>query len=84
MPNMLLTLDMFGSPLPSFNIKGEDTVRTHFGGCVSFIIMFVAFLFATLKLQHLLSRHNPSVNYFVERDAYDGEFIWSGEDFENF
>ena len=81
---MLLTLDMFGTPLPSFNIQGEDQVRTHCGGCVSLLIMYVTFLFATLKLQHLLSKHNPSVNDFVDTDAYDANFVWSGEDFENF
>ena len=80
LPKVLLTLDMFGAPLPTFNLKGEEKVRTHCGGCTSLIIIYVTFLFATLKLQHLLSKHNPTVNTFVQRDALDENEIWSGED----
>ena len=80
LPKMLLTLDMFGAQLPTFNLKGEEKVRTHCGGCTSLIIIYVTFLFATLKLQHLLSKHNPTVNTFVQRDALDENEIWSGED----
>ena len=84
MPKMLLTLDQFGAPLPGFNVHGEDSVRTYCGGLVSLLIMLLAFLFATLKLQHLLSKHNPSVNNFVERDAFDENDIWRGEENEDF
>ena len=70
-PEMLKTLDMFGAPLPAFNVRGENAIRTHCGGCVSLLIMYVTFIFATLKIQHLLSRHNPSVNNFVERNVFD-------------
>ena len=84
LPRMLLTLDMFGSPLPAFNVRGEQSVRTHCGGCVSLLIMYLTFIFATLKLQHLMSKHNPSVNYFVERDAFDESDVWDGEDNEDF
>ena len=81
---MLHTLDMFSEPLPAFNIEGHREVRTHCGGCVSLIIMYVLFLFAVLKLQHLLSKHNPSVNTFVERDVFDEEDIWYGAENEEF
>ena len=77
---MLLTLDMFGAPLPSFNLKGKEKVRTYGGGCMSLSIIYVTFLYATLKLQHLLSKHNPSVNTFLVRDALSENEIWSGED----
>ena len=80
MPNMLLTLDMFGAPLPAFNLNGKEKVRTYGGGCMSLSIIYVTFLYATLKLQHLLSKHNPSVNTFLVRDALDENEIWSGED----
>ena len=48
------------------------------------IIMYVTFIFATLKLQHLMSKHNPSVNVFVDRDAFDESYIWSGADDPDF
>ena len=44
----------------------------------------MTFLFATLKLQHLLSRHNPSVNTYIEKDAFDDSDIWLGTENEDF
>lgn len=76
LPKMLITMDMFGEPLPTFNIKGESDVRTHCGGCLSIIIIYIMILFATLKMQHLLLKHNPSVNIFTERDAFDETHVW--------
>ena len=40
--NMQRTLDMYGAPVPAFNVQGIDTVRTHCGGCLSLIIMLTA------------------------------------------
>lgn len=77
---MLLTLDMFKEPLPAFNIEGEGHIRTYCGGCVSLIIVYVLFLFAMLKLTHLMSRQNPQVNTYVEREAFDESDIWYVED----
>ena len=54
LPRMLLTMDMFGEPLPTFNIKGESDVRTHCGGCISITIIYIVFYFAAVKMQHLL------------------------------
>ena len=84
MPKMLHTLDMFSEPLPAFNIEGSRDIRTNCGGCVSLIIMYVLFLFAVLKLQHLLSKHNPTVNTFVERDFIDENDIWYAADTGDF
>ena len=80
LPRMLLTLDMFSEPLPAFNIDGSGSVRTYCGGCVSLLMMYVIFLFAVLKFQHLISKHNPSVNTFVERDAFDENDVWVGSE----
>ena len=84
LPRMLLTSDMFARPIPAFNISGETEVRTHFGGCISIAIIYVTFIFATLKLQHLLSRHNPSVNVFVDQDALSSDDIWDGANEDDF
>jgi len=83
-PKMLLGLDLFSSPLPAFNIRGEDSVRTYTGGCLSLIIMYIAFLFATLKMDHLLSKYNPSVNDYVEMEALDEDDIWYGSEHDDF
>ena len=84
MPKMLLTIDMYKMPLPSFNIKGETHVSTHCGGCFTLMIIFVIFMFASLKLQHLLSKHNPVVNAFVDRDVFDENDVWHAGDDQDF
>ena len=76
LPKMLLTMDMFGEPLPTFNIKGQSDVRTHCGGCLSILVILTAIAFAIVKLQHLLEKHNPTVNIFTQEDASDETQIW--------
>ena len=80
LPKMLLTMDMFGEPLPSFNIKGQSDVRTHCGGCLSMLIIITAIAFALAKLEHLLAKQNPSVNIFTNANAFDETEIWRAED----
>jgi len=58
----LLKLDLFGASLPGFSLAGEEKVRTHIGGLVSFVIAYTTLLFGLLKLNHLLTKHNPQVN----------------------
>lgn len=77
---MLLSLDLFGAPAPTFNIRGESEVRTFCGGIVSSVIITVTILFALLKLQHLLSKHNPSVNAFEDKNAWGtGDVMMPGD-----
>ena len=42
-------LDSFPAKVPGFNIRGEKSVSTSIGVCVTFIMLSVTFLFATLK-----------------------------------
>ena len=81
---MLHTVDMFKETLPAFNIEGNRYVSTNGGGIISVTIMYIIFLFAVLKMQQLLSRHNPTVNTFVERDVFDDTMVWHGEDNPDF
>ena len=60
--SMLQRMDMFLSPVPSFNIDGRSHLTTMTGGIITFAILYVTFLYATLKFTHLMSKHNPSVN----------------------
>ena len=65
----LLHFDLLSTPLPTFNIKGKEDIRTYTGSIVSILIISAVFLFASLKLEHLLSRKNPSVVEITERYA---------------
>ena len=67
-------IDMFGAALPTFNIAGKTQVNTHFGGCTSLLILYVTFLFTTLKFQQMLDRKRPSIVTNVDENAFtDGQ-----------
>ena len=70
-------LDMFGQALPTFNLRGEDKVNTTCGGVASLIIIYITFMFASLKLMHLSTYHQPMINtytlpnMFTSSDRYE-------------
>ena len=43
-------IDIFGEPVPSFNIDGKTTVKTAIGACISLVIMMLALSFGLLKM----------------------------------
>lgn len=55
----LSKIDMFDTPIPGFNINGKGKLRTAAGGLISFVILYVSLMFASLKFMHLLQKHNP-------------------------
>ena len=57
----LKRLDLFGAPLPTFNVKGDTEVRTPTGGCLSLIISLLTFAFSLVKLQDLITHKNPTL-----------------------
>ena len=81
---MLLSLDLFGAPAPTFNISGEGEVRTFCGGIVSSVIITVTMLFSLLKLQHLMSKHNPSINVFEDINAWGTGDVMVPEESDDF
>ena len=52
-------------------------MKTSLGAIMSMFILCLAFLFALLKLQHLLTRSSPSVSKFVEDEAFDGSTVYN-------
>ena len=73
MQSTLLKLDLLSTPLPSFNIKGESEVRTKSGGLISLVILAAIFMFATLKLEHLLNKKSPEISTFEDTTAISNE-----------
>ena len=71
LPKMLIEADMFPAQIPSFNSKGRDAIKTYFGGLNSLIINYLFFLFALVKFQQLVTRHNPQIVEYVETNAFD-------------
>ena len=68
---MLERIDVFGKPLPAFNLGGEDTVHTLTGGIFTFIIILILVTYGGLKFVHLIERHNPLVSEVTEKAFYD-------------
>ena len=48
-------------------------MQTGTGGCLTFAIMYVTFLFGLHKLKHLYIRHNPQISTFVEYDGLEDD-----------
>ena len=59
MHSLLERIDVFGQPLPSFNLNGAARVHTMTGGLLSFFIMIVFMTYGTLKFVQLVDKHNP-------------------------
>ena len=63
-------MDLFATPLPTFNLRGQEAVPTLCGSILSIIIMYISFIFAALKFMQLLARHNPGVFEHVVYDYF--------------
>ena len=59
-------MDIFGIDVPTFNVKGETKVMTVTGGLVSFGVGIIFFIYATLKLSHLMDKYNPNISEVKE------------------
>ena len=60
--NTLRHLDRFGEPIPAFNIKGEDKVKTAFGGIVTLLVVFLTISYFINKLNAIVVKKNPIMN----------------------
>ena len=65
------SIDMFGANVPNLNMNGRSSIKTFTGACMSILMIFMATLFALLKLQFLLMRKSPDVVKFVDESAFD-------------
>ena len=82
-PKMLHNADIFGAPLPSFNLQGAYAVKTNAGGCVTLVIMTITLLFGLRKIQEMFMRKNPEIMQFVQENAYEVDDTFNIKD-ENF
>ena len=75
MAQFILEFDQFGRQVPSFNLESQGEIKTCFGGLVSIGVIFVTFLFAMVKLEHLMDRKNPNIAQYLlpieEGDSFD-------------
>ena len=60
--SLFLNIDIFGKPVPSFNLEGKDTIKTTIGACMTLIMLILTLAFGLLKMRHLFERKNPIIN----------------------
>ena len=77
MHSMLERIDIFGQELPAFNLKGTSTVHTMTGGIFTFIVVIITLTYGSMKLLHLVNRHNPNVSEATQLDFYNFEEVLS-------
>ena len=61
---------MFGQPIPAFNIKGKDKVKTLIGGILSYIIISVTLGYAINLIPDLILKTNPIINESKIQDYF--------------
>ena len=74
-------LDAFGEPLPSFNIKGKTRVHSLTGGLCTLILIFVILSYASVKFEHLITRHSPIMSSYPKDLILDEKISLSQRNF---
>ena len=67
LPNFVKRLDMFGAPVPSFNIEGQRSMKTNCGAIATILMISITIMFTLVKLEHLVLKKNPSLTTNVEQ-----------------
>ena len=72
----LKQVDIFGRPVPTFNLYGKEKIKTISGGVVSLLIPIIVLFFACFKFIHLIHRLNPNVSQVIQRNFYSDSDIF--------
>ena len=70
----LRKLDIFGEPLPTLNIEGKSHIYSIVGGFCTLVITIIVMIFAGVKFEQLITRHNPIMSSY-EKDLPLGEVM---------
>ena len=54
-------VDIFGEPIPAFNLAGRDVIRTTCGALMSLIIFVITLVYASMKYNIMIERQNPNI-----------------------
>ena len=67
----MLDLDKFSDTVPSFNYKGDQSIKTGIGAFCSITISIIVFYYALIKFIQLLERQNPTIATFSHETKFD-------------
>ena len=68
-------IDAFGSPLPSFNIKGKERITTIVGGFCTLMLFLTIFCYGLLKFSNLITKPSPIINSYLTENEGEGYSI---------
>ena len=68
-------IDAFGSPLPSFNIKGKERITTIVGGFCTLILVMTILSYGLLKFSYLITKPSPIINSYLTDHEGEGYSI---------
>ena len=80
MQSFIKRIDIFGKSVPTFNLKGENTVQTLTGGLFTFFMLCVFFTYGCLKFVHLMERHNPQLSQVTQEDVFNSDDLMNLKD----
>ena len=66
---MVARVDQLGSPVPSFNVQGETTINTGFGGCISLVTILLTMIYALDKFITFYKKEDPAIYGETLRDS---------------
>ena len=62
--------DQFGQPIPSFNLKGQETIKTGLGAFLTLMMTILVLGYAIIKINHLVIHHSPNIATFPIDTVY--------------
>ena len=71
--NTMDFLDLFKSPLPSFNMRGRSHIPSFCGVFATILIYLIASVYGLSKFIQMMQKHNPDVSSFLEQEVLTHE-----------
>ena len=69
----MMAFDKFSDSVPSFNFRGDQSIKTGLGACCSIAITIVVLYYALLKFLQMSERQNPTIATFPVGTEYNFE-----------
>ena len=69
----MMELDKFSDSVPSFNLKGDQSIKTELGAFCSIVITIIMLGYALLKFVQLLERKNPNISIYQDEISFGEE-----------
>ena len=67
----MMSFDKFSYSVPTFNFRGDQSIKTGLGSCCSMVLTITVLYYALLKLIQLQGRNNPNIAAFPVEAAFD-------------